>query len=156
MKRFTLALSAAALMLGMEGGAQAHHSYVVFDHSRTATVEGTVARLEWINPHVYVWVYVKKKDDTGYDLYGFENGPVSMMTRVGWTKDALKPGEKVSVLFFPLQDGRTGGYFIKAVRNNGDVLIGDTHAPGVAAAMSKGAVDRPAVPGPAASAGARP
>lgn len=139
MKRHTSVLAMSALVLGMTGASQGHHSYAMFDHSRTATVDGTVAKLEWVNPHVYVWVYVKNKDGTGHDLYGFENGPVTMMARVGWTKDALKAGDKVSVMFFPLQDGRTGGYFIKAVREGGAVLIGDTHAPGVAAAMGKDA-----------------
>jgi hypothetical protein len=137
MKRLAFLPCAAAAVLGVAGGAQAHHSYAMFDHSRTATVEGAVAKLEWINPHVYVWVYVKKSDGTGYDLFGFENGPVSMMAREGWTKTSLQPGEKVSVQFFPLQDGRTGGYFIKAVRADGEVLLGDTHAPGVAAALGK-------------------
>ncbi|HEU4625182.1 MAG TPA: DUF6152 family protein [Steroidobacteraceae bacterium] len=142
MKCFTFVLSVSAAVLGVVASAEAHHSYAMFDHSRTETVEGTVAKLEWINPHVYVWVYVKKKEGTGYDLFGFENGPVSMMARVGWTKDSLKPGEKVSVQFFPLQDGRTGGYFIKAIRADGELLIGDTHAPGVAAAIGKETLEK--------------
>jgi hypothetical protein len=110
----------------------------MFDHSRTVTVEGVVAKVEWVNPHVFVWVYVRKKEKPGeYDLYGFENGPVNMMMRVGWTKDTLKTGEKVSVQFFPLRDGRTGGYFIKAVHADGSVSIGDSHAPGVGAELDK-------------------
>jgi hypothetical protein len=118
----------------------AHHSYSMFDHSKTMTVNGTVAKLEWTNPHVFVWLYVKKNARPGeYDLYGFENGPITMLMRVGWTKDSFKAGEKVSVQYFPLRDGRPGGSFIKAVLENGNVMLGDTHAPGVGAEVDKAA-----------------
>ena len=131
-------LIGAMLILCSVPSAYSHHSYSMFDHSKTVTVEGTVARVEWVNPHVFVWLYVKKPGEPGkYDLYGFENGPITMMMRVGWTKDTLKTGEKVSVQFFPLQDGRAGGYFIKAVHADGRVSIGDTHAPGVQAEIAK-------------------
>ena len=56
--------------------AMAHHSYAMFDASRSVTVRGTVARLEWRNPHVYLWVYVPRPGGDGHDLYGFENGGV--------------------------------------------------------------------------------
>ena len=118
----------------------AHHSYAMFDNSKTITVKGTIARLEWTNPHVFVWLYVKKGNQPGeFDLYGFENGPITMLMRVGWTRDSFKAGDRVSVQYFPLKDGRPGGSFIRAVFENGSVLIGDTHAPGVGAEIDKAA-----------------
>lgn len=146
MQRFTSVISCGAVLLLVLQDAVAHHSYAMFDHSKTITVEGSVAKLEWVNPHVFVWVYVKNEKSGAYDLYGFENGPVTMMMRAGWTSETLKPGEKIRVQFFPLTDGRTGGYFIKAVHADGSVSIGDTHAPGVSAELAKAAPEKTATP----------
>ena len=109
----------------------AHHSYAVFDVTKRLTVSGTVAKFEWTNPHSYLWIYVPKPGiPREYDLYGFENGPPSMMTRVGWTKSVFKSGDKVSIDYSPLKDGRHGGHLIQATLPDGRVLGGDPAAPG--------------------------
>jgi hypothetical protein len=120
------------------GTAWAHHSYSMFDMAHARAVNGSVAKVEWVNPHVFVWLYVKKPErQSGHDLYGFENGPIGLLVRYGWAKNTLKTGEKVTVQYFPLRDGRTGGYFIKATRADGSVKIGDPYAPGVAKELAK-------------------
>jgi Family of unknown function (DUF6152) len=125
---------AVALTLGA-ASAFAHHSYAMFDTSKSVVVRGSIAKVEWVNPHVFVWAYVEKLDQPGkYDLYGFETGPINMLTRNGWTKDALAAGEKVRIQYFPLKDGRPGGSFIKAIHADGRELIGDPFSPGVAEA----------------------
>jgi Family of unknown function (DUF6152) len=124
----TLACLAASPALG-------HHSYAMFDTTQSMFVEGTVAKVEWVNPHTFVWLYVEKTGQPGeYDLYAFENGPVTMLSRDGWTKDTLKVGEKLTIQYFPLKDGRTGGSFVKAVHEDGTESVGDRFAPGVAEA----------------------
>ena len=126
---------AASLLLATS--ASAHHSYAMFDGSRTLTVEGTVAKLEWMNPHVFVWIYVRNANaPNGYDLYAFENGSPNVLTRLGWTKTVLTVGEKITVEYWPLKDGRNGGHFLKATRPAGPVLYGaggpnDTKGPTV-------------------------
>jgi hypothetical protein len=116
----------------------AHHSYSMFDMSTSVVVEGSVAKHEWVNPHTFVWLYVEKKGQPGqHDLYAFENGPIGMMVRQGWSKDTLSVGEKITVQYFPLKDGRTGGYFIKAVFADGREILGDKFAPGVIEASKK-------------------
>jgi hypothetical protein len=119
--------------------ALAHHSYAMFDMSKALAVQGSVAKVEWANPHVFVWLYVKQPNATGkYDLYAFENGPVGILTRFGWTKDTFRAGDRIGVQYFPLRDGsKKGGYFIKAVRQDGSVQIGDPNAPGVASELAK-------------------
>ena len=115
----------AAVLLLLTSAAQGHHSYAMFDGSRTLKVSGTVAKLEWMNPHVFVWVYVanpKAKD--GYDLYAFENGSPGVLTRIGWSRTTLAVGEKISVEYWPLKDGRNGGHFVQATRADGQVLRG--------------------------------
>lgn len=102
----------------------AHHSYAMFDATRTSTVRGTVAKVEWRNPHVYVWVYVPRGPGSGQDLYAFENAAVPTLERLGWSRDALPAGETVSVDFFPLRDGRRGGHLLKVLRGDGTALNG--------------------------------
>jgi Family of unknown function (DUF6152) len=120
--------------------ASAHHSYAMFDMNHSAVLQGSVAKVEWTNPHVFVWMYVPKADKQGeYDLYALESGPINMLVRLGWNKSSLKVGEKLNVLYFPLRDGSKGGYFIKGVRIDKSELAGDPHAPGVQRELDRGA-----------------
>lgn len=114
-----------ALTLLAAPAAHAHHSYAMFDGTKTLSVTGTVAKLEWSNPHVYVWVYVANPAaPTGYDLYAFENGSTGVLARLGWSRSTFTFGEKISVEFWPLKDGRHGGHFIKAVHADGRIAQG--------------------------------
>jgi hypothetical protein len=109
--------------------ALAHHSYAMFDLEKRVTVSGTVAKVEWANPHVFIWMYVPNDKGT-YDLYGFEAGAVSLLTRYGWTKATAKTGEKVTVEYFPLKDHRPGGAFISMTHADGTVSHTEPFAPG--------------------------
>jgi hypothetical protein len=114
---------AAALALCAAATAAAHHSYAMFDATRTATVTGTVARLEWTNPHVFIWMYVPNAArESGYDLYAFENGSPNVLLKRGWTKETFAVGEKLAIAYWPLADGRTGGHFAVATRVDGSVM----------------------------------
>lgn len=122
----------AIVTLVVCAGASAHHSYAEFDMSKTAMIKGTVAKVEWSNPHAYVWIYVPtgQSGQGGHHLYGFENGSAAMLRRFGWTKDTLPVGAKITVQYRPLKDGRHGGYFIQATHADGRVTTGDPYAPG--------------------------
>jgi hypothetical protein len=122
--------------------AMAHHSYAVFDLKKRLTVAGTVAKFEWTNPHSYLWVYVPRPGNPKeYDLYGFENGSPTMMSRQGWTKSVLKAGDQVSIEYSPLKDGRQGGHLARVTFADGRVLRGDPMAPG-----GGGSPDSPTIP----------
>jgi hypothetical protein len=113
----------ASVLAGIAAPAWAHHSYAMFDGTKTQTVSGTVARLEWTNPHVFVWVYVPNPDAAnGYDLYAFENGSTNVLMRRGWSKAALTAGEKLKIEYWPLRDGRKGGHLKNATRADGSTL----------------------------------
>lgn len=102
----------------------AHHSYAMFDGTKALTVNGTVAKLEWANPHVFLWVYVPSSSaPEGYELYAFENGGVNVLSRrYGWTKTTVQAGEKIAVAYYPLKDGRkNGGSFFKVTHADGRV-----------------------------------
>lgn len=123
--RYLAQCALAALGLVAAADAAGHHSYSMFDGSRTATVTGTVAKLEWTNPHVFLWVYVPNAaSETGYDLYAFENGSPNVLTQRGWSKRTFVAGEEVAITYWPLADGRTGGHFAVATREDGSVIRG--------------------------------
>jgi hypothetical protein len=117
-------VAATAAVLAAPSGAWAHHSYAMFDGASTRTVRGTLARVEWRNPHVYLWVYVPRADGGGHDLYAFENGAVPVLERMGWRRDTLAAGEALTVDYSPLKDGRAGGHLLKLTRGDGSVLAG--------------------------------
>lgn len=75
----------------------AHHSIAAeFDSTKTVTVTGTVTKLDWMNPHI--WVYLSVKDESGkVTKWQFEGGPPNSLRRNGWTKDSLKEGDMVTV-----------------------------------------------------------
>jgi len=117
------ALTGVSLVLAQP--VRAHHSYIMFDGSTSKSVTGTVARLEWRNPHVFVWLYVRNSSAPGgYDLYAFENASPAVLVRMGWSKDVLAAGETITVEYWPLKDGRNGGHFVKATRSDGRTLPG--------------------------------
>ena len=121
--RYVRGALTSALGLGIAAGAAAHHSYAMFDIAKTATVTGTVAKLEWTNPHVFIWVYVPNAArESGYDLYAFENGSPNVLLKRGWTKETFAVGEKLAIAYWPLTDGRTGGHFAVATRVDGSVV----------------------------------
>ncbi len=130
----------AVLALAVTAPVLAHHSSVMYDETKTATVEATIAKVEWQNPHITIWAYVAnpKKSD-GYELYGIQSGSVNLLTRGGWTRDTLKTGEKVTIEYFPLKDGRPGGSLVKAVHADGSVSTGDPLAIGFAALKRRSA-----------------
>lgn len=119
------ALAIAALSLVAQTAA-AHHSYIDFDRSKTLTVTGTVVKMEWINPHVHLWIYVPDTAAAGgYTLYGLEAGSVGMLSRFGWNRNSFQIGEKISVDFYPLLDGQHAGAFIQARHADHTVTSGD-------------------------------
>ena len=104
----------------------AHHSFAPFVMSAEKTVSGTVKQIDWTNPHTWVWLDVPN-DQGGVDTWGFEGMSPNYLSRRGWTKSTLKPGDKISIVFRPLKDGSKGGSFIGAKLPDGRVLtmIGD-------------------------------
>lgn len=118
-------ICAAGLLLGMTALAEAHHTYALFDASKTLTVTGTVAKLEWTNPHTFVWVYVPSTENAGkFDLYAFENGSPNAVTKAGWSKTSVQAGDRITVDYAPLRDGRKGGHLLSLKLPDGRTLHG--------------------------------
>ena len=76
---------------------EAHHSFAAeYDSTKPVTVTGVVTRVEWTNPHAYIYVDVKDKDGK-VESWGFEMGPPHMLQNAGWKKNSLTIGEQVTV-----------------------------------------------------------
>ena len=116
----TLSLAAlAATALAVP--ALAHHSFAMFDASKTVTLDGTVKELEWTNPHS--WIRVMVPDAAGKPMqWAIEMGSPAQQARVGWRPDSVKPGDKVTVTMHPLKDGSRGGQFMSAILPSGQQL----------------------------------
>ena len=118
-----IALSIPSVLFA--GSGFAHHSYAMFDGSRIETIVGTVAKLEWTNPHVFLWVYVANPaSDTGYDLYALENGSPNVLRVRGWSPTFFAEGEPVAISYWPVKDGQNGGHLAVLTRADGTVVYG--------------------------------
>jgi hypothetical protein len=83
--------------------AWAHHSQSEYDLRSKVEVEGAVTKVEWRSPHA--WIYVDVVNDKGETVnWSFElPSPVTLMRR-GWTRDSLKPGDRVKVTGAPARN----------------------------------------------------
>ena len=93
--------------LGLPLAAFAHHSFAMFDMTKSINYKGTVREVQWTNPHV--WVELDVTADGKTTTLSFEGAAISVLKRVGWMKDTVKAGEVVTVVGHPYKDGRPGG-----------------------------------------------
>ena len=95
-----LAIGVAGTVACLAGAAlslQAHHAFnAEFDANKPVSFSGTVTKVEWINPHV--WMHMDVQMPNGKtENWGFEAGTPSVLFRRGCTKASLVPGPKVKV-----------------------------------------------------------
>jgi len=123
-------LLAVGLMLGFGGIAAAHHSNAAYDLEHPKTVEGTVKTVNWTNPHItfVVETDAKNSDKTGDKdaepaaTWVFEVSSPGVLTRSGWTKRSLQPGDHAVFRYAPLRDGNPGGFLLKVTLPDGREL----------------------------------
>ena len=83
----------------------AHHAFSAeFDANRPLQIEGTVTRMEWINPHAWIHIDVTKDDGT-VESWMIEGGTPNTLFRRGFTKDSLQPGTVIMVDGYQAKDG---------------------------------------------------
>jgi len=91
----------------------AHHSVQAqFDIHKSVSISGTVAKIEWINPHSYLTVNVKDAEGK-VQKWAFELGGANALRRAGLSRadrGGIKPGDQVTVTAMPARDGSTSGF----------------------------------------------
>ena len=121
----TLAITAAALSAVPAG---AHHSTAAFDNSRVVKIEGTITQFRWINPHASIKIDGISEGDDPDGLWTVEMTAPNVLINQGWTRTALKNGDKVTMFVNPLRtkvvlnDGSTGGLYVGVILADGKPL----------------------------------
>jgi hypothetical protein len=126
---FSLVAVAVLLATAAVRPAAAHHSFAAeFDINKPVTLDGTVIKFEWVNPHSWLWVAVKGKDGQ-METWKVEGGAPSALLRRGWNKNSLPEGTKVVVQGFQARDGSTRANARDITFPNGvKMFIGSTGA----------------------------
>lgn len=113
-----IGLVAAVGMLAAASPAVAHHAFSAeFDADMPVTLQGTVTRMEWVNPHAWIHIAVEKDDGTT-EAWMVEGGAPNALLRRGFNKNSLPPGTVIMVEGYQAKDG--------AMRANGrDITFED-------------------------------
>ena len=107
-----------SVLVAMAIPAAAHHSFAVFDHTRTLTITGTVTKFQWTNPHAFLEVDVPQADGT-MKHFSIELTSINMMQRVGWRSNMIKAGDKISAIVAPLLSGEPVGLGLEVTLADG-------------------------------------
>jgi hypothetical protein len=115
-----LALIAIAAVL-TASSALAHHSFAMFDQSKSVTLHGTVKDFRWNNPHVFIQLLVKTEGGSEEE-WSIEMTSPEHLVRVGWKPGTLKPGDDVTLVIHPMRDGSKGGQYLSGTGPDGPLI----------------------------------
>ena len=105
MKLTVVVMGVGLFFAGTAVSLRAHHAFAAeFDAKKPVHFEGTVTKMEWVNPHVWLHIDVKKPDGS-VENWAFEAGTPNVLFRRGFTKQSLLPGTKVVVDGYQAKDG---------------------------------------------------
>lgn len=102
----------------------AHHSFAMFDSDHPTRISGTVREFQWRNPHTWVQIMVTENGRT--TEWSIEGRSPNVLSRRGWSRQTLRPGDEVTLTIYPLKDGRPGGAIVSVQFADGRILNADT------------------------------
>ncbi|HJT86853.1 MAG TPA: DUF6152 family protein [Bryobacteraceae bacterium] len=128
-KRYCLGVMVAAA-LAAAAPLAAHHAFAAeFDVNQPVKVTGTITKIEWVNPHA--WLYVDVKGDDGKVAnWHFELGPPNALVRLGWKKSDIPAGLEVRITGFRAKSGENVGNGRSIILPDGRELFAGGSAPG--------------------------
>jgi hypothetical protein len=83
----------------------------MYDQTRTVTLKGAIKTFLWSNPHVVIWLEGAPITGGAPSVWTIELTSPGNLTRIGWSRTSLKPGDAVEMQILPLRDGQQGGAF---------------------------------------------
>jgi len=129
MRKHSVSLMIVAGLMVFCGPVFAHHGTGLYYGKEPVTLKGTVTEFEWANPHVQV--YFDVKDDKGTVVHwACETLSPGKLARNGWSREALKPGDAITITLLPSRSGAPVGNLVKVVLPNGTTLSNRDDAPG--------------------------
>jgi hypothetical protein len=117
MNKFKL-LGAAALLLTVAVGAEAHHSAAQFDFQNTVDLKGVVKEARFSNPHAKLVLEVTDEKRGTRDI-AFEGHSRNNMYRQGFRPDMMKVGDAITIRIAPMRNGEDGGYVTALITADG-------------------------------------
>ena len=110
--------------------AAAHHAFAAeFDINRPVKLTGTVTKIEWTNPHA--WVFMDAKDDQGnVQSWAVELVGINDLLRLGWGRDRVKTGDVVNVDGFGARNGTNTANAVSVRLANGELVWASQRPPG--------------------------
>lgn len=102
---------------------RAHHGRgATYDMKKRVTLEGTVSKIEWRNPHVLI--YMDVKDAEGKVVtWGFENSGVSTLAQEGYNRNTLKVGQPITAIVNPAANGAPTAIVVKIILADGKEIM---------------------------------
>lgn len=99
----------------------AHHGNAAYDETTAIKIKGVVTKFDWSNPHIYIYLDSKESDGT-VAHWTVESLSPERMTRMGWDKNSVKPGDQVAITLSAAKNGTPLGYLTKLVFADGREL----------------------------------
>jgi hypothetical protein len=131
--RTTMALVGVVVAIGLllvTVPVRAHHAFAAaFDENKPINLQGTVTKVELVNPHSWIWIDVKAKDGTIVN-WGIEGGPPSNLFRNGITKASLPVGTEIKLFGYQAKSGESKGVGVFVEYLDGKKVFMGGSAPG--------------------------
>ena len=117
-----LILVAAICGAAISPPAIAHHGDAGYDVTKLVTVKGTVTEFHFANPHIEIFIDVKKEDHSVEKWHGELNSPNLVARMVGWNGKTLKPGDEIVLVGYRAKNGLNVLRLEKVSSSNGTEL----------------------------------